>query len=149
VDQSTSTRRLAPLLVIGAAAAAAACSGRPDLRIDGAEGRLSPSIVGVCAIFLTIANAGDGDDVLLEAQVDAPGAIARLHAVDGGRMVERDRIVVPASGALALRPSGLHIMAFNLPQGVGPGAVFTLRLRFERSGELRTSVRIAEATTGT
>ena len=142
MEQSTSTRRLAPLLAIAIGGASPGCSGKPDLRIEGAEARLSPSIVGVCAIFLTVSNAGDGDDALVEAHVDAPGAIARLHGVEGGRMVEQERAVVPARGVLALRPGGPHLMVFNLPQGVGPGTVFALRLGFERSGERRTSVRI-------
>lgn len=143
MEQSTTTRRLAPLLAI-AIGAAAACSGKPDLRVEGAEARSSPSIVGVAAIFLTVSNAGDGDDALVGAQVDAPGAIARLHGVEGGRMVEQDRAVVPARGVLALHPGGPHLMVFNLPQGAGAGTVLALRLRFEKSGERETSVRIGE-----
>lgn len=144
MEQSTTTRRLAWPLAIAIGSAAAACSGKPDLRIDGAEARLSPSLVGVAAIFLTVSNAGDGDDALAGAQVDAPGAIARLHGVEGGRMVEQDRAVVPARGVLALRPGGPHLMVFNLPQGAGPGTLLALRLRFERSGERRATVRIGE-----
>lgn len=142
-------RRLVPLLALAAAAcAAAACSGTPRLRIEAAEARLSPSLVGVCSIFMTIVNAGDGDDALLEAQVEAPGAIARIHAVRDGRMVPGGRLVVPAHGALELRPGGLHIMVFDLPPSAGPGDAFTLRLRFETSGERRTSVTIGGGRSG-
>jgi copper(I)-binding protein len=143
-------RRLAPLLALGAGlVAAAACSGgTPRIRLDAAEARLSPSLVGVASIFLTIANPGDGDDALLGAQVDAPGAVTQIHAVRGGRMVESGRLVVPANGALELRPGGLHIMVFNLPRSTGPGDALTLRLRFETSGERRTSVPIGGGRSG-
>jgi copper(I)-binding protein len=57
-------------------------------------------------------------------------------------MVESKKLVVPAGGALELKPGGLHIMVFNLPKEASAGSEFTLHLRFERSGDRRTSVRI-------
>lgn len=133
-------RRLVPLLA--AAALSAGCTGTPRLRIDGAEARLAPALPGACSIFMTIANAGDGDDALLDAQVDLPGAVTQIHAVREGRMVKSDRFVIPAKGVLELAPGGSHIMVFHLPEGSAVGGEFTLRLRFETSGEQRTSVRI-------
>lgn len=139
---------LAPLLAAGVATVAGCSSGTPDVRVRDAEARLSPSLVGVCAIFLTLENAGDGDDALVGASLDLPGAIVQLHAVEGGRMVERRRLVVPSRGALALRPGGPHVMVFNLPGDAAPGDVLTLRLRLERSGERVTSVRIGGERSG-
>jgi copper(I)-binding protein len=134
------SRRIGSLL---ATAALAACAGgAPRLRIDAPEARTSPMLVGACSIFMTIANAGEGDDALVDAVADVPGAVTQIHAVRDGRMVEQKKLVVPAGGALELRPGGLHIMVFNLPKDSGAGYEFTLRLRFERSGERRTSVRI-------
>lgn len=136
-------RHVASWIALGTlASAAAGCSGTPRIRIDQAEARLSPMLDGVCSVFLTIANPGDGDDALVEALVDLPGAVAQLHAIRDGRMAESGKLVVPANGALELKPGGLHIMVFNLPKGSGAGSEFTLRLRFERSGEKRTSVKI-------
>jgi len=57
-------------------------------------------------------------------------------------MVQSGRLVVPAKGVLELKPGGLHIMVFKLPNGGAAGDEFTLRLKFEKSGEKRTSVRI-------
>lgn len=146
---ASSRRKPGPLAsLLALAASAAACSGTPRIRVEDAEARLSPMFSGVASIFMTIANAGDGDDVLLEAQVDAPGAIAQIHAVRDGRMVESGRLVVPANGSLALRPGGLHVMVFNLPRSLGPGDALALRLRFETSGETRTSVTIGEGRSG-
>jgi copper(I)-binding protein len=132
-------------VIAGLAALAAGCSGTPRVRIDGAEARLSPMLEGVCAIFLTVSNVGDGDDALVEARADLPGAVTQLHAIRDGRMVPSDKLRVPARGVLELRPGGPHIMVFELPKGSGPGDEFALRLRFERSGEKRTTVRIRGA----
>lgn len=143
-SRSQSPRRLPCLIATAAVAACSAgASGTPRLRIEPAEARLSPMLVGVCSIFMTIANPGDGDDALVEARADVPGAITEIHAVQDGRMVQRSKLVVPAGGALELKPGGLHIMVFNLPKDSGAGYEFSLRLRFEKSGERRTSVRIS------
>ncbi len=132
--------RLVSLIAIGALSAS--CSGTPLLRIDAPEARLSPMLAGVCSIFMTIANRGDGDDALVDARADVPGAVTQIHAVRDGRMVESKKLVVPAGGALELKPGSLHIMVFHLPQDSAAGFEFTLHLRFQRSGEKLTSVRI-------
>ncbi len=143
VRSSPMSRRFAPLIALGAVAAlGGGCSGSPLIRIDGAEARLSPMLGGACSIFMTIANPGDGDDALVDARADVPGAVTQIHAVRDGRMVESKKLVVPAGGALELKPGSLHIMVFNLPKDSSAGFEFTLRLRFQRSGEKLTSVRI-------
>jgi len=135
---------IAPLLLLTSlASGAAACSGAPRIALGGAEAWLSPVVIGACSVFLRIENAGNGDDSLLSARVDVPGAVAELHGVTDGRMAKRDRIRVPANGVLELRPGGLHIMVFRLPKSAAAGNEFTLRLTFERTGERVTSVRIA------
>lgn len=143
VRSSPSSPRLTSLIAIGAVAAlAAGCSGSPLIRIDAAEARLSPMLGGACSIFMTIANPGDGDDALVDARADVPGAVTQIHAIRDGRMVESKKLVVPAGGALELKPGSLHIMVFNLPKDSAAGFEFTLHLRFQRSGEKLTSVRI-------
>ncbi len=136
--------RFSPLIAVGAVAALfAGCSrGSPVIRIDAPEARLSPMVGSACSIFMTIANPGDGDDALVDARADVPGAVTQIHAVRDGRMVESKKLVVPAKGALELKPGSLHIMVFNLPKDSGAGFEFTLHLRFQRSGEKQTSVRI-------
>jgi copper(I)-binding protein len=135
---------IAPILLLASLASGpVACSRAPRIAIGGAEARLSPMLVGVCSIFLRIENAGNGDDRLLGARVDVPGAVAELHGMVDGRMVKSDRVPVPANGVLELKPGGLHVMVFRLPKSAGAGYEFTLRLAFEKTGERVTSVRIA------
>ncbi len=118
------------------------CAGSPQLEIRGAEARRSSMFGGACAVFLEILNSGEGGDVLVGAAVDLPGAIVELHDVKDGRMVRTEKVAIPARGSVALRPGGLHVMVFNLPEGARAGKELTLRLRFETSGERQTSVRI-------
>lgn len=131
------------LLPAAISAGTAACSGTPRIAIGGQEARLSPLVLGACSIFMTIENAGNGDDSLVGAAVDIPGAVAELHGMSDGRMVKQDRVRIPARGAVELKPGGLHVMVFRLPRDAGAGYQFTLRLAFERTGEKVTSVRIA------
>ena len=114
----------------------------PLITIGGQEAMLSPVLLGVCSIFMRIENAGNGDDTLLSAKADVPGATTELHDVKDGKMIKRVKIPIPAKGGVELRPGGLHIMVFRLPKDMREGHEFTLRLVFERSGEKLVSIRI-------
>lgn len=138
---AAATRRL--LLLAALCGGTAGCSGAPRIAIGGQEARLSPLMMGTCSIFMKIENAGDGDDSLVGAAVDIPGAVAELHGVSDGRMVKKDRVRVPARGAVELKPGGLHVMVFRLPPDAGVGYQFNVRLAFEKAGEKVASVRIA------
>jgi copper(I)-binding protein len=135
--------RVVPLFLLAALTAGGeGCARSPRIEIHGPEARLSSMFGGTCAIFLEIVNSGEGADVLVDAAVDLPGAIVELHDVKDGRMVRTDKVAVPAKGAVTLKPGGIHVMVFNLPKDARAGTELTLRLRFETSGERRTSVRI-------
>jgi copper(I)-binding protein len=135
-------RGLSPLLA-AALCAASGCSGAPRIEISGQRAALYPALLGACSVFMRIANAGDRADALVGAAVELPGAITELHDVRDGKMVRSERVVVPARGAVELRPGGLHIMVFKLPRDLAAGAELMLRLRFEASGEKVTSVQIS------
>jgi copper(I)-binding protein len=119
------------------------CSaGSPSIEIKGQEAVLSPAIKGVCSVYMSIENSGDGDDILLTSRADIPWTMTQLHDVRDGKMVRREKIPVPARGVLKMKPGSLHIMVINLPKGTGVGYEFTLRLVFKKSGEKVTSVRV-------
>lgn len=135
-------RRWLSLLLAAAVSAGGGCARAPRIEITGQKARLSPALLGVCSVFMSIANAGDGADVLVAASVDVPGTVTEIHDVVDGKMVRSDRVVVPARGAVELRPGGLHIMVFKLPKEVAAGSELKLRLVFETSGERLTSVQV-------
>lgn len=117
----------------------------PQISIESQSAVLSDLFLGVGSVFMSIRNAG-GRDALLTAEADVPGTVAELHDTDGKRMVRLDRLVIPARDAVEMRPGGMHIMVFNLPKSVQPGAEIGMRLTFERSGERQIKVRFG--TTG-
>ena len=124
------------------AAGIGACSRVPHIEIEKQEARLSPVLLGVCSVFLRIENSGNGDDKLVGARVDIPGTITEVHDVRDGKMIKREEIPIPAKSAVELRPGGLHIMVFKLPEHARVGYEFRLGLVFERSGEKLLSVSI-------
>jgi len=124
------------------AAGIGACSRVPQIAVEGEEARLSPVLLGVCSIYMSIRNSGNGDDNLLSAEVDIPGTITELHGVKDGKMVRKEKIPIPAKSGVELRPGSMHIMVFKLPRDVQIGNEFTLRLVFERSGEKRVTISI-------
>jgi copper(I)-binding protein len=132
------------LVLLAALSVAAGCARTARIEISAQRAALFPALLGVCSVFMRIANAGDREDALVGAAVELPGTVTEIHDVRDGKMVRSERVVVPPRGAVELRPGGLHIMVFKLPRDVGAGSELKLRLRFEGSGERVTSVLIGK-----
>lgn len=120
----------------------------PRIDIRGQEAKLSPAMLGVSSVFMTIENSGNGDDNLLSARASFPGAVVELHDVKDGRMVKTDKIRVPAGSTVELKPKSLHIMMFKLPKDLKEGSELTLSLTFEISGEKQVPVKFSKASHG-
>jgi len=106
----------------------------PDISLKDGEAVLSPVMIGVESVYMDIINNG-GADELISVKTSFPKSIVILHDVQDGRMVQKDRISVPAGASISLRPGGLHIMLFNMPPTLKEGDVITLHLVFAKSGE--------------
>jgi copper(I)-binding protein len=102
---------------------------------------------GQGAGYLTIRNGG-ADDRLLSATSPAATRL-ELHTVqrDGEvvRMREVDAILVPARGAVTLRPGGLHLMLIGLTRPLAAGETVPVTLRFERAGEVQATLAVQAA----
>ncbi|HWR57447.1 MAG TPA: copper chaperone PCu(A)C [Thermodesulfovibrionales bacterium] len=121
------------------------CSERfPKIRVEGQQAKTSPMLLGVCAVFMRIDNTGDGEDNLISAGVDIPGAVTEIHDIEEGKMIRRERIHIPAKSTVVLRPMSFHIMVYKMPKDTREGYEFTLRLVFEKSGEIIIPVRIVK-----
>ncbi len=132
------------LLLLEFLSGTACQSGSPSIEIDSPQAILSPVIIGSCSVFLNIDNKGRGPDRLISARLHDTGTVAELHIMDGGKMRKTDRIEIPSSHAVHLRPAGPHVMVFRMPKGSKKGDVFTMTLSFEKSGEKVISVPIVE-----
>ncbi|RJQ23232.1 MAG: copper chaperone PCu(A)C [Nitrospiraceae bacterium] len=116
----------------------------PLIRIEAQEAILSSVIIGSGSVFLKIVNEGEGDDNLTGAEVNIGGTLTELHNVKNGKMVRAEKIHVPAKTTVELKPGGLHIMMFRIPEDMKEGNEFILYLKFERSGKKEVKVRLGK-----
>lgn len=115
----------------------------PQISIEGQSASLSPMMLGVGSVFLTIKNSGNDDDNLIGAKLSIPGAIAEIHDVKDSKMVKIDKVQIASQGVVKLKPRSLHIMIFKIPKDIKEGYEFTLHLVFEKSGEKQVPVKFA------
>ena len=137
--------------ILWAALLLASCTkaGDPDIQIADAWARETVAGQPSTAAYMTIRNAGPGDDRLVGVTVPAP-AKAMLHASESSGGISRMRelgagLAIPASTSVELKPGGSHVMITGLPAPLPEGAKLDLRLRFEQSGERQLFVPVAAA----
>lgn len=96
--------------------------------------------------YLTIANTGAADDLLVSATTDA-AAVTELHQMrmDGEVMLMRPvdgGIPVPAGETVTLAPGGLHLMFIDLAAPFTAGETVTVTLGFEVAGEVEIELPV-------
>ncbi len=122
---------IAPALAQGAA-----------VRIDAVDPhvRLAPPNARATGAFMTLKNTGDADAVLVSASSPA-ARIVELHdhINDNGvmRMRQIRQIVVPARGAVELKPGSLHVMLIDMPQPLQEGTQVAITLEFSDGSRKR------------
>jgi len=114
----------------------------PHITVEAQEAKLSTVIIGSASVFMNISNTGESEDTLIEARADIPGAIAEIHDTKDGKMVKAGKIPIPSKGIVELKPGGLHIMIFKMPEDIKEGHEFKMHLVFERSGERQIDVKL-------
>ena len=114
----------------------------PNISIEAQEAKLSPMIIGSASVFMNISNTGDIEDVLTGARVDIPDTVAEIHDTKDGKMVKVEKVSIPLKDIVKLKPGGLHIMMFHMPEDIKEGFEFKMHLFFERSGEREIKVKL-------
>jgi copper(I)-binding protein len=130
----------------------AACqsSSGPEISIDGAWGRPSPKVAAAGVFYMTIKNTGGEADKLLSASSSSCGVVELHESYDMGdgvmgmRPVEGGYIDIPAGGQVELKMGGLHIMCIDKLDDFTEGAILSLTLEFEKSGEVTVDVEIRQ-----
>ena len=129
----------------------ASCSkaGDPDIQIADAWARETVAGQTSTAAYMSIRNAGSGDDRLVGVTAPAP-AKAMLHASESSGGISRMRemssgLAIPAKTSVELKPGGSHVMIMGLSAPLPEGAKLDLRLRFEKSGERHVIVPVSAA----
>ena len=129
-----------------------ACSAQPPAAIAVSEAwtrEIAPG-QGAAAIYLTIANTGEGGDVL--ETVESPQGTASLHSSssEGGvaRMRPLDALPIAGGETVKLEPGGTHIMLTGRTDRPSAGQSIRLTLGFEKSGKRPVAVRVVPAAAG-
>jgi copper(I)-binding protein len=109
-----------------------------SIKIENAYTRATVPGQQVAGGFMTIENKGAADQ-LVSASSPAAGEV-QLHemAMDGNVMKMRQvkDIVVPAGGAVELKPGGLHLMFMNIKAPLAAGQTVPVKLKFAKAGEV-------------
>ena len=139
--------------VLAAALAVSACqpaASGPQITVDGAWGRTSPTVASAGAFYMAIHNNGTEADKLLSAMSPACGMV-ELHEsymMDNGAMgmrpVEGGSIEIPAGGSVELKVGGLHAMCMEKMADFKTGDKYQITLTFEKSGEIVVEAEIKE-----
>ena len=130
------------VLLHGSATGMGASKKFPNISIEAQEARLSPMIIGSASVFMRISNTGESGDTLIGAKLDIPDAVAEIHDTKDGKMVKVEQVRIPSKSAAELKPGGLHIMIFHMPEDVKEGYEFEMHLLFEMSGEKQITVKL-------
>ena len=99
------------------------------------------------AVYLRIENTGLVSDRLIAVHTpNAKRAELHRHSIENGVMKMRmmKLIEVPAKKITLLKPSGFHIMLFELNSFLKKGEIFPMSLTFENAGKVTIKVEVAE-----
>jgi len=111
--------------------------------------RLGPTPGAVAALYLTLENAGPGDERLVgvRSAAEASELHETVHDGETARMEARpEGFALPAGGALELAPGGKHVMLIGLPGALAVGDALELVLVFEQAGEWTVVLPVEERT---
>lgn len=118
-----------------------------SIEITDAWARATPPTAVNGAVYLKIVNTGTADDRLVDAASDISER-TELHESlnDNGVMIMRPlvSVAVPAGAMLEFAPGGKHVMLFGLNKPLTVGDTFGLTLKFEKAGEIKVTVKVAD-----
>lgn len=123
-----------------------------DIMVMGAFARASAvSTAKAGTAYLTLMNHGAEPDRLLSMSSDVADK-AQLHETIQENGIAKMRAVesldLPAGATVELKPGGLHVMMTGLKAPLAEGGSFTLRLTFEKAGEVEVKVPVGAVAIG-
>ena len=120
----------------------------PDIKVSDAWARATAPGQTSAAIYGTISNQGGTADQLHGVSSDiAPHAMLHEGSMENGvaRMRMVDRLDVPPGKTVELKPGAAHIMLTGVAEPLNAGQRVTVRLRFEKTGEIVVPVTVVGA----
>lgn len=118
-----------------------------EIEVREAWSRATPPGAKVGVGYMEIRNAGAQPDRLVAASTPVAKRV-EMHITQRDGEVMRMRQVqgfdIPARERVTLRAGGSHLMLVDLAQPLKKGERFTMKLRFERAGELDIELEVQE-----
>lgn len=109
--------------------------------------RATPPGAMVAVGYMEIRNTGAQPDRLIAASTPVAKSV-EMHVTQREGEVMKMRQVkdfeIPARERITLRPGGSHLMLVGLERPLKKGERITMRLRFERAGELEIELEVQE-----
>lgn len=135
------------LLGLQAGAAWSHVHEKGDIQVRHPWSRATPPGAKVAVGYMEIRNRGAQPDRLLSASTTVAKRV-EMHVTQREGEVMKMRQVesfeIPARERYALRPGGSHLMLVDIVQPLEKGERFTMKLRFERAGELEIELEVQE-----
>ncbi len=105
--------------------------------------RATPGGATIGAAYVEI-KAKDADTLVAASSPVAARVEIHTHSMDDGVMKMRklDKLAIPAGGSALLKPSGDHIMLFDLKAPLKEGDLLPITLVFEKAGEIKIDATI-------
>ncbi len=123
--------RFAALLIGGTLLASAAVAQASELDVQNPWVALAPPGAHATAAFMELNNPGDEAVDVVSADADGFKAVELHESVneDGmHRMIEQDRITVPAGETVSLAPGGYHVMLIGPERSLEEGETVVIEL---------------------
>lgn len=116
---------------------AAGC-GNSDVTVTDAWVREVPAGIETTALYMEIDNNSSETEKLLSVESEIAGT-AEIHETsvnkDGiSRMQQIQTVEIPASGSVAMKPGGTHVMLIGLRDRIESGQDIKVVLKFQNSG---------------
>ena len=121
-----------------------------DLSIYRPWSRALPPVAPNGAAYFRVENgAGEVARIVSASSPIADRVEFHTHEMDGGVMKMRrvQAVEVPAGGAVAFEPGGLHVMLIGLTKVLAAGESYPLTLEFHEVGSMEVTVHITGAGT--
>jgi periplasmic copper chaperone A len=118
-----------------------------EIQVRHPWSRATPPGAQVAVGYMEIRNHGAQPDRLVAVSTPVAKRV-EMHVTQREGEVMRMRQVkhfeIPARERVALRPGGSHLMLVDITQPLKKGERFTMRLHFERAGELDIELEVQE-----
>ena len=94
--------------------------------------------------FMKIENKGAVDQLISASSLVAGEVQLHEMAMEGNVMKMRQvkEVVVPAGGAVELKPGGMHLMFINIKAPLTAGETVPVKLKFAKAGEVEVKMPV-------